>query len=94
MANIRQKEFMLLNQENLHDLYPQTPIQQGMLFHTLLQEDKEAYNTQLIIEFKGNIQEEWMNKAWEGLINQFDIFRTAFYSEGLSQFLQVVLSYS
>ncbi len=31
-----------------------------------------------------------MKKAWEGLITQFDIFRTGFYGEGLSQFLQVV----
>ncbi len=88
LANLNQTEFVLFNQDNLQDIYPQTPMQQGMLFHTLLQEDKEAYNTQLTLAFKGNIQEAWMKKAWEGLITQFDIFRTGFYGEDCHSFFK------
>ena len=69
-------------------LYPCTPMQQGILYHGLL--DKSAYITQLHLELENMDLGVW-RQAWEWGIAKWDVFRTCFISEELD-ILQCVQS--
>ncbi|SFD15618.1 non-ribosomal peptide synthetase [Pseudoalteromonas denitrificans] len=67
----------------LQDLYPSTPMQQGMLFHSQL--DRSAYCSQLVMSIKGPMQEKAFETAWQQVCARHAIFRTAFTGKLLQQ---------
>src|SRR5262245_55082283 len=72
----------------LRRLYPATPMQQGMLFHSLL--DPGLYVTQSYWTLAGDLDTAVFRRAWQAVIDRHDIFRTVFV--GQSQTLhQLVL---
>lgn len=73
------------------DLYPATPLQQGMLFHADLDADASAYVTCLTWTFRGRIEPELYRAAWAAVVERHDILRTAFDGLDLDQPLQVVM---
>jgi amino acid adenylation domain-containing protein/non-ribosomal peptide synthase protein (TIGR01720 family) len=72
----------------LDKLYPATPMQQGMLFHSLL--DASAYVTQTHLEFSGHLNVEAFRAAWKSLIARHDILRTQFVGLDTEQIHQLV----
>ena len=78
----------------IQDLYPLTPMQQGMLFHSLYQSEVDEYIAVIACRFKGEVVVDAMRSAWQGLLDQYDILRTGFLWEEVKQPLQRVLSHS
>ncbi len=76
--------------ENIKDIYPLSPMQQGMLFHTLYAPETEVYTEQLACTFVGDLDVEAFKKAWQSVLNRHDILRSAFVWEDLDEPLQVV----
>ncbi|WP_456407429.1 amino acid adenylation domain-containing protein [Caldithrix abyssi] len=76
--------------ENIKDIYPLSPMQQGMLFHTLFAPESEVYTEQLACTFVGNLNIEAFKKAWDALLQRHDVLRSAFVWEDLEEPLQVV----
>ncbi|WP_018014728.1 non-ribosomal peptide synthetase [Teredinibacter turnerae] len=74
------------NYKNFRNLYPSTPMQQGMLFHSAL--DSSAYCSQLILDLVGNLDLPAFRAAWQRVVARHDIFRTAFVG---SEYLQLVV---
>ena len=74
----------------VEDVYPLTPMQQGLLFHTRLEPRSESYFLQLTWTLRGQLDEEAFRGAWQGLLDRHPILRTAFVWEGLPAPLQVV----
>ena len=78
-----------LYQRNLDTVYPLTPMQQGMMFHTLYAPDSGLYFEQVACLITGEIHPATLRAAWQWLVNRHSVLRTAFYHDGL-QSLQIV----
>lgn len=76
--------------ENVADIYPLTPVQLGMLFHTLAQERAGVYVNQFTCTLTGDVQPEWLQQAWQQTVERHPALRTAVLWEGLDEPLQVV----
>ncbi|MCU0288766.1 MAG: amino acid adenylation domain-containing protein, partial [Acidobacteria bacterium] len=78
---------------NLQDIYPLTPLQEGMLFHYLLDKEKyrDRYIYQFVITLKGTIDIPALEKSFQKLVDTYDILRTVFRFEGVHKPLQIVL---
>jgi amino acid adenylation domain-containing protein len=72
------------------DAYPLSPMQQGMLFHSVSAPASDVYVQQLSCRFRGDLDVDAFRTAWEELIRRHAVLRTAFAWHGLPEPLQVV----
>ena len=79
-----------MNQKNIEDIYPLSPMQQGMLFHSLYAPTSGMYVEQLSLELNGNLDVAAFKQAWQEVLNRHSVLRTAFVWENLEKPLQVV----
>ncbi|AKJ04229.1 non-ribosomal peptide synthase protein (TIGR01720 family)/amino acid adenylation domain-containing protein [Archangium gephyra] len=75
---------------NLEDLYPLSPLQQGMLFHVLREQGGGLYFNQLVCELRGVLDLSAFTRAWRQVGEAHSILRTAIVWEGVDEPLQVV----
>ena len=71
------------------DIYPLTPMQRGMLFHTLYAPELATYVTQLDAAVSG-LESARFLAAWQTAIDRHAILRTGFVWRGLPEPMQVV----
>ncbi|MBV1880989.1 MAG: amino acid adenylation domain-containing protein [Pseudomonadales bacterium] len=81
----------------IENVYPLSPMQQGMLFHGLYEEalddvDAGVYVEQLTVALHGEVDHLRFEQAWNSIIRRHAVLRSAFIWEGLSRPLQVVYS--
>lgn len=75
----------------IEDLLPLTPMQGGMLFHSLLATADDEYITQMSWTMKkSNVDIATMKQAWTKVIERHAILRTSFVVQGFDQPLQVI----
>jgi surfactin family lipopeptide synthetase C len=75
---------------NIEDLYELSPMQQGMLFHTLYAPESEVYFEQLLCILSGKLNFTAFQKAWEQVVARHPILRSSFYWEEIEKPLQMV----
>ena len=73
-------------------IYPLTPMQEGMLYHMLLDSQSKAYFEQFAFWVEGALDIACLEKSYLALIERYDVFRTQFVYEGLKHPRQVVLT--
>ncbi|WP_339468641.1 amino acid adenylation domain-containing protein [Pseudomonas capeferrum] len=72
------------------DVYPLSPMQQGMLFHTLYDQQAGNYINQLRVDVEG-LDVQRFKQAWQAALDAHDILRSGFVLQGeLEQAVQVV----
>ena len=76
---------------DVENIYPLTPMQQGMLFHALLEPRSQAYFEQLSWRVRGELDVVAFEAAWNALIERHASLRSMFVHEGTDTPLQVVL---
>nr|AWI62627.1 nonribosomal peptide synthetase [Cystobacter sp.] len=76
--------------QNVEDIYPLTPMQQGMLYHSLAAPGSEVYFEQMCCSLRGRLVPAVLERAWQEVVNRHPALRTAFLWEGLDEPLQVV----
>ena len=76
---------------NIQDIYPLLPLQEGMLFHHLMQTEQDVYVLRAVLEFDGKDRLSDFLAALNRVIARHDALRTVVLWEGLSQPVQVVL---
>ncbi|MGZ4106687.1 MAG: non-ribosomal peptide synthetase, partial [Tumebacillaceae bacterium] len=76
--------------ENLEDIYELSPMQQGMLFHSILAPESGVYVQQFCFELNGDVDLAAFNRAWQSVIERHSVLRTAFFWEELEKPVQVV----
>ncbi|MGA9379611.1 MAG: condensation domain-containing protein, partial [Phormidium sp.] len=79
------------NWRNIEDIYPLSPMQQGMLFESLYAPDTGVYCEQITFTLTGNLNVEAFEQAWQQVVAHHATFRTAFVWESVAQPMQVVL---
>ncbi|MGD9657834.1 MAG: amino acid adenylation domain-containing protein [Methylocystis sp.] len=74
----------------IEDIYPVTPLQAGLLFHTLSEPNSGVYVMQHRYWIEGDIDIDSFRHAWQAIADAHPIFRTSFVWEGLETPLQLV----
>ncbi|WP_207266386.1 non-ribosomal peptide synthetase [Pseudomonas sp. GW101-3H06] len=74
---------------HLEDLYPLSPMQQGMLFHTLYAPQVGAYISQLRLDI-GGLDIERFARSWQAAVERHDILRSSFHWQGLDTAHQAI----
>jgi len=75
---------------DIEDIYPLSPLQHGLLFHTLYAPQSAAYFQQFHCELNEELDQAAFLRAWEQVIERHPILRSSFAWEGLDGFLQIV----
>ncbi|RYZ46021.1 MAG: hypothetical protein EOO72_02895, partial [Myxococcaceae bacterium] len=74
----------------VEDLYPLSPLQQGMLFHTLHAPEGAYYFEQRAWSIHSAVDIELFCRTWQAAVDRNPILRTSFVWEGVDVPLQVV----
>ncbi len=74
----------------LADVYPLSPLQEGMLFHSLLAPDAGVYVVQTACRIRGDLDIQAFDRAFAALMDRHPILRTALAWEGLARPVQAV----
>jgi hypothetical protein len=80
----RQLERLQKAYGGIADIYPLSPIQQGMLFHSLLKPGDGTYLTQFVCELTGNLNKETFRAAWQHVVNSHSALKACFEAEIVS----------
>ncbi|MET0400296.1 MAG: condensation domain-containing protein, partial [Longimicrobiaceae bacterium] len=81
---------LLGSERGVEDVYPLTPMQEGMLFHTLDEQGQGTYVGQMVVSLRGPLDAAAFARAWQGTVERHPALRTRFEWDGLERPLQVV----
>ena len=76
--------------KNVDDIYPLSPLQSGLLFHTVADEQAGMYVEQLSFRVEGPFEPAAFIDAWEVMLRRHPVLRTCFLWAGLDAPVQVV----
>ena len=74
----------------IENIFPLTPLQKGLLFHSLYDTESGVYFEQLNCLLEGHVSVTAVNQAWQTLIDRHPILRTAIVTKGQTEPVQVV----
>ncbi len=79
-----------MDARNIEDIYPLSPMQQGMLFHSLYAPESGVYFEQSNWTIRGDLNVPAFERAWQRVLNRHSAMRTGFVWEELDEPLQIV----
>jgi len=77
---------------NIEDIYDLSPMQQGMLFHTLQAPSSGVYHEQLSCVLEGELDRGAFREAWQQVVIRHPVLRTSFHQIKSGKPLQLVCS--
>ena len=75
---------------NIEAIYPLTPVQEGILFHTLYAPGSPLYFQQYSVLLEGTLDEGRYREAWQLVIDRHETLRSLLTWEGRERPLQIV----
>jgi hypothetical protein len=96
LANLDEAELDLILERipggasNVQDIYPLAPLQEGILFHHLMDTEKDTYLLEGLLRFDHRELLDSYIQAMRAVIARHDILRTSILWEGLREPVQVV----
>ncbi len=79
-----------MEKDNIEDIYPLSPMQEGMIFHALYAPESRVYFEQDNYTIEGELDVSAMKRAWERVVERHPVLRTAFVLKRRDNPLQVV----
>lgn len=89
-----ENNMLALNKNNIENILSLTPVQEGILYHYLLDREGNYYLEQLRLSLAGTIREDLFKQAWTVVVNKNEMLRTVFRWEKLRNPVQIVLKQS
>ncbi|MFF5070222.1 non-ribosomal peptide synthetase [Micromonospora olivasterospora] len=74
----------------LEDVYPQTPLQQGLWFQSQYAQGQGLYHVQVVLEIEQDLQVEVFRQSWAEVMRRHPILRTNFWSVPGHEAMQLV----
>jgi amino acid adenylation domain-containing protein/non-ribosomal peptide synthase protein (TIGR01720 family) len=90
LAGLDQETIDRLFDRTVEDAYPLSPLQEGMLFHTLYSPESEIYFEQMTCTLAGPLDVPAFRRAWGAVVERQPVLRTSFAWEGLARPVQIV----
>jgi aryl carrier-like protein len=81
---------VLADKGGLEDLYPLTPVQEGMLFHTLADPEAGHYLEQFVCRVRGELDLAVFKESWRRLVARHPALRTAIHGTDSGRPYQIV----
>ncbi len=76
----------------IEDILPLSPLQEGLLFHALYDEQApDVYTVQLVLALEGALDEGALKAAAQALLTRHDSLRASFRQQELSRAVQVIV---
>ena len=82
---------MKIKKEHIQNICKLTPLQEGMLFHALLDPDSTAYIELTRYHLSGNLDLDAFRSSWEQLVARHEALRTVFLHKNTPEPVQVIL---
>ncbi|NTU44045.1 MAG: amino acid adenylation domain-containing protein [Chlorobiaceae bacterium] len=79
---------------NIQDIYPLTPLQEGIYFHSQLQRDGDTWQSCHLFSFDSLERAEAFTGAMQAVVDRHDMLRTAFVWGALHEPVQVVMRHA
>ncbi|MEH2306734.1 amino acid adenylation domain-containing protein [Nostoc sp.] len=76
--------------KDIESIYPLSPTQEGMLFHTLYEPESTIYFEQFQLSIHGNLEPSIFERSWQLLVERHSALRTLFVWKNRKQSVQVV----
>ncbi len=81
---------LLLGRQRVEDVYPLSPLQEGLLFHTLYAPGSGIYVEQFAGVLRGDLDAAALRRAWQAVVDRHPVLRSSFHWRDLDEPLQVV----
>ncbi|MFE2753051.1 non-ribosomal peptide synthase/polyketide synthase [Actinosynnema sp. NPDC059335] len=75
---------------DVEDVLPLSPLQEGLLFHALFEDDVDVYLVQLAVDLIGGLDVRALRAAASALLRRHAVLRAGFVAEGVDRPVQVV----
>jgi amino acid adenylation domain-containing protein/non-ribosomal peptide synthase protein (TIGR01720 family) len=94
LASLNQQQIDVLISERpqIEDIYALSPMQEGMLFHSVRAPESEIYCEQMSFKLEGPLDIPRFERAWQRAVTRHSILRTAFVWKSLDEPVQIVSS--
>ncbi|MEU5692153.1 non-ribosomal peptide synthase/polyketide synthase [Actinosynnema sp. NPDC020468] len=89
LAGLNQEQVDRIVTPDVEDVHPLTPLQAGMLFHSLV-DDGTAYFNQLRVRLSGVDSARRLGEAWRRVVDRTPVLRSSVVWEGVDVPVQVV----
>jgi hypothetical protein len=76
--------------KNIENIYPLAPMQEGLLFHTVMAPEAGMYMPQVVVHLAGEIDAGAIERAWRQAVQRHSVLRSGFHWEERDQPFQVV----
>jgi amino acid adenylation domain-containing protein/non-ribosomal peptide synthase protein (TIGR01720 family) len=80
-----------MNREHIEAICPLTPVQEGLLFHSLYSPNAGTYVNQHLIEFQGSLNYDAFVQSWKYLVKRHQILRASYFWREHKEPLQVIV---
>lgn len=82
---------MVQKKDKVKDIYSLSPLQKGMLFHSIKDPQSDAYFEQVTLLLEGVVNPTYLAESIQGLVQKYEMFRSVFRYKKVDP-VQVVLS--
>lgn len=76
----------------IEKIYPLTPLQEGMLYHKILEESSSGYVVQNIFEVKQNLNVDLLRKSFKLLCEKHEVLRSSIVQQNVSKPRQIIIN--
>ncbi|MEK8127215.1 amino acid adenylation domain-containing protein [Paenibacillus filicis] len=79
-----------IDRREVEDVWALSPMQEGLLFHYVMEPESAQYLEQLVLRLLGDIDPDCFRQSWQAVMNANEILRTVYRWEKLDKPVQII----